>query len=133
MTLLWILCHLFWGSRFSVQAFPGSPVVQNLPASSGDTELIPTLGRAHRLWSKKSPCTTTGEARVLRIHIQPQEQRLPSAACVPEPESSPSSSSLQLEKGHAQPERPSAVKSRSEQSQCIVVFKKKVLVLCPKV
>ena len=72
-----------------MQAFPGTPVVQNLPATSGDTEWIPTLGRAHRLWSKKSPCTTTGEARVPRIRAQPQEQPLPSEACVPEPESSP--------------------------------------------
>ena len=31
--------------------FPGGPVVKNLPASEGDTGLIPGPGRSHMLWS----------------------------------------------------------------------------------
>ena len=29
--------------------FPGNPVVMNLPSNSGDTGLIPDLGRPHML------------------------------------------------------------------------------------
>ena len=31
--------------------FAGGPVVKNLSASTGDTDLIPGQGRSHMLWS----------------------------------------------------------------------------------
>ena len=41
-----------------MQGFPGGPVVKNLPASAGDTGLIPGPGRSHMHGASK-PCTTT--------------------------------------------------------------------------
>ena len=32
-------------------AFPGGPVIKNLPANAGDASLIPGLGRSHIAWS----------------------------------------------------------------------------------
>ena len=46
--------HLSWG-------FPGGSVAKNLPASVGDTGLIPDPGRSHMPWSNQAcaPATTT--------------------------------------------------------------------------
>ena len=41
--------------------FPGCPVVNNLPASAGDTYPIPDLGRSNDAVGQLSPCTTTIE------------------------------------------------------------------------
>ena len=65
------LCGAQWGDKLSIfipspghktpwsyklkgekQGFPGSLVVENLPANSGDTGLIPDLGRSHMPRSK---------------------------------------------------------------------------------
>ena len=35
------------GLKLNNQNFPGSPVVENLPANAGDTGPIPGLGRSH--------------------------------------------------------------------------------------
>ena len=35
--------------------FPGGPVVKNLPASGGDSVLIPGLGRFHNCRATKTP------------------------------------------------------------------------------
>ena len=60
---------------FHCWAFPGGPVVENLPANAGDTGLIPSRGRSHKPWSN--------EARL------PQLASLCSRAHVLKPESSP--------------------------------------------
>ena len=58
--------------------FPGGAVVENLPASAGDTDSSPGLGRSHMPWSDQarepqllslrvwSLCSTTREAAIVR-------------------------------------------------------------------
>ena len=39
------------GYKINSQGFPGSAVVENLPANAGDTGSSPGLGRSHMPWS----------------------------------------------------------------------------------
>ena len=39
------------GSKTSSKSFPGGSLVKNQPASVGDMDLIPDLGRSHVPWS----------------------------------------------------------------------------------
>ena len=60
------------------EGFPGGAVVENLPASAGDTGSSPGLGRSHMPWSSwaREPqvlslrvwslCSATGEAAIVR-------------------------------------------------------------------
>ena len=41
--------------------FPGDPAVKDLPASAGDTGLIPAPGKISQAAGQLSPCTTTTE------------------------------------------------------------------------
>ena len=40
--------------NFLKEAFPGGPVVKNLPAFAGDMGSVPGLGRLHMLWSNQA-------------------------------------------------------------------------------
>ena len=63
-----------------LEGFPGGTVVENLPASAGDTGLSPGLGRSHMLqssWAREpqllslrvwSLCSATREATIVRGH-----------------------------------------------------------------
>jgi len=49
-TTEWLSPSLSWGTKFTQKlnwGFPGGSVVKNLPASAGDTDSIPDLGRSH--------------------------------------------------------------------------------------
>ena len=60
------------------EGFPGGAVVENLPASAGDSGSSPGLGRSHMPWSNWarepqllslrvwSPCSATREAAIVR-------------------------------------------------------------------
>ena len=52
-----------------LEDFPGSQVVKNPSASTGDTGSIPGLERFHMLWATKSTCS---RARVLQQEKPPQ-------------------------------------------------------------
>ena len=41
-------------NKNSAQGFPGSAVVENLPANAGDVGSIPGPGRSHVLWSNEA-------------------------------------------------------------------------------
>ena len=48
------------GLKLNIQNFPGSPVVENLPANAGEMGSIPGPGRSHMLQDLSS-CATTAE------------------------------------------------------------------------
>ena len=89
--------------------FPGSAVVENLPANAGDTGSSPGLGRSHMLrsnWACEprllslrvwSLCSATGEAAIVRGLRNAMK-------------SGPRS--LQLEKALAQKRRPNTAKNK---------------------
>ena len=59
-------------SKNILGGFPGSSVVKNPPANTGDTGSIPGLGRSHMLWSNKTHvpqllnlCSRAGERKLL--------------------------------------------------------------------
>ena len=102
---------------YEMPNFPGYPVVKNLPANAGDVGSIPALGRSHRLCNPHSRacalqllssptitpeacapqglCSTTGEATAVRSPCTTMK----SSPCPP-----------QVEKAHAQQQRPSTAK-----------------------
>ena len=75
-----IIRHLFlvWLLKIMLQGFPGGAVVENLPASAGDTGSSPGLGGSHVPWSNwaREPqllslrvwslCSATREAAIVR-------------------------------------------------------------------
>ena len=44
-------CSKNSASKMEAPGFAAGSVVKNPPASAGDTDLIPDLGRSHMLWS----------------------------------------------------------------------------------
>ena len=91
------------------EGFPRGTVVENLPASAGDTGLSPGLGRSHMPWSNWasvpqllslrdwSLCSTTREAAIVRG----PGTAMKSGPCLP-----------QLEKALAQKRRPNTAKNK---------------------
>ena len=69
---------LYYFNKSSVSGFPGGAVVENLPASAGDTGSSPGLGGSHvprSNWAREPPllslrvwslCSATGEAAIMR-------------------------------------------------------------------
>ena len=47
--------------KYQIQDFPGGTVDKHLPASAGDTSLIPGLGRFHTLAEQQIPWATASE------------------------------------------------------------------------
>ena len=93
--------------------FPGGPVVENLPAKTGDMGTIPGLGRFHMPrgnWAcAPEPESDSSEPQVLRVRGSATRKATALEAGAPQPESRPSS--LQLEKAQAQQRRPSPAKT----------------------
>ena len=54
--------------------FPGGQVVKNLPATVGDTGLIPGLGKIPHATGQLSPQATAAEACTFRAHALQQEK-----------------------------------------------------------
>ena len=91
-----------------MRGFPGGAVVENLPASAGDTGSSPGLGGSHMPWSNwaREPqllsvrvwslCSTTREAAIVRG----PHTAMKSGPCSP-----------QLEKALAQKRRPNTAKN----------------------
>ena len=73
--------------------FPGDPVVENPPASSGDTGSIPGLGRSHMPWSNKA-CAPQS----LSLHSNAHELLLLSPWATPVKPSHPRTCTVQQEK-----------------------------------
>ena len=121
-------------SRFYIKGlvkdFPCGTVDRNRPASAGHRGSIPGPGRFHMPQSAEacvphllkptrprarklqllSPCAATTEALAPRARPLQQEKPPRREACAPQLESSPGSP--QLEKVHAQRQRPSTMKSK---------------------
>ena len=99
----------FLGIKTTWKGFPGSAVVENLPAHAGDTGSSPGLGRSHMLrsnWAREpqllnlhvwSLCSATREAVTVKrpAHRDEEWPRL-----------------LQLEKALAQKQRPNTAKNK---------------------
>ncbi|KAJ8782369.1 hypothetical protein J1605_010077 [Eschrichtius robustus] len=76
---IWSLCS---ATREAAMGFPGGAVVENLPASAGDTGSSPGLGRSHMprsSWAREPQllslrvwglCSATGEAAILKFIIK---------------------------------------------------------------
>ena len=113
MGLRFLICKM--AIRTGMMGFPGDSVVKNLPASAGDTDLIPGIGRFHCHGATKPmhhnsrACALEPEshnywAHMLRLlkpkhhraHALQQEKPLVWDTCTPQLENSPHS--LQLEK-----------------------------------
>ena len=111
----------------NVPDFPGGTVVKNPPANAGDTGSSTGPGRSHMLWGNwarapqlpslrsrahepqlLSPHATTTEARVPRARA-PQQKKWPQWEA-PHTTRKSSPHSPQLEKAHAQQQRPNAAK-----------------------
>ena len=118
------------------EGFPGGTVVKNPPANAGDMGSSPGPGRSHMLCTCSarsqsneacapqllslrsrahkpqllSLCATTTEACVPRAHAPQQEKPPRWEDRAPQQKSSPRS--LQLEKTHAQQQRPNAAKNK---------------------
>ena len=48
-----------WVTRTHTQAFPGGPVIKNLPVNAGDTDSIPWPGKIPHAMEQINPCATT--------------------------------------------------------------------------
>ena len=116
-------------TKLTYRDFPDGAVVMNLPASAGDMDSSPGLGRSHMPQSNKArvphllslcsrahrlqsltPRATTTEAHAPRVHAQQQREattvRSPHTkmkSCPPSP---------QLEEAHVQQQRPNAAKNK---------------------
>ena len=63
-------------SKNVLVGLPGNPVIKNLSANTGDTGLIPGLGRFPHATRELNPGTATIEARTPGVHAS-QEKPLP--------------------------------------------------------
>ena len=102
-TGIWILNQEY------IAGFPGGAVVENLPASAGDTGSSPGLGRSHMprsSWAR--------EPQLLSLHVWSLCSATREAATVRGPRAAMKSGlrSPQLEKALAQKRRPSTAKNK---------------------
>ena len=68
---------------------PSGPAVKNLPVSAGDPSSVLGPGRFPHALRQLSPCVTTPEACVPRIHALQQEKPVKQEAHAPQLEKSP--------------------------------------------
>ena len=104
---------MFHYSKLS-QDFPGDTVARNLPASAGDTGMIPGPGRFHMPHGATKPMQHEYWAHALQLlkplHLEPVLcNREPAAMRRP---AKSSLHSLQLEKAREQQQRPIATKNK---------------------
>ena len=92
-----------------MKGFPGGAVVENLPASAGDTGSSPGLGRSHMPRSNWAR-----EPQLLSLHVWSLCPAIREAVTVKGPRTAMKSSpcSPQLEKALAQKRRPNAAKNK---------------------
>ena len=86
-------------------AFPGGPGVRNLPASAGDTGLIPGPGGSRMLPSNRAHEPQLLKSMLLEPMLQSKRNHHRGSPCTT---TKRNSHSLQLENVHAQQKRPSA-------------------------
>ena len=87
--------------KIIVKSKLGGLAVENLPTNARDMDLIPGLGRFHMCWGQLSPQMATTEPTHACAHAPQQEKSL-------QPEAHPP----QLEKAHAQQQRPSPTRDK---------------------
>ena len=124
----------FCSAHFKIfRDFPGGRVVKNPPANAGDTGSSPGPGRSHMPWSNEahapqllSLCSRAREPQLLSPSATTTEICAPKSPCSatreatamrsPRTTTKSSPCSPQLEKAHAQQQRPNAAKRERKQA-----------------
>ena len=113
--------------KLGILGFPGGSVVRNLPASAGDMNSIPDLGRFHMPWSNKawgpqllSLCFSAWEPQLLKTKCPKahalQQEKLPQRE-VQAPQLESSLHLMQLEKSRSSNKDTVKIKFKKEKKE----------------